>query len=59
MGAPKQQRRFVEQYKIKLSKYQNLNPKTIVKWKKRSFARDADMDARSTVLTLEEECRIP
>ncbi|GFQ82024.1 transposase, putative [Trichonephila clavata] len=45
----------------KLSKYYNLNPKTIVKWKKRLFARDADMGpkhARSTVLTLEEEAVI-
>ncbi len=36
----------------KLSKYYNLNPKTIIKWKKRSFAKDADMGpkhARSTV----------
>ncbi|GFY79997.1 transposase, putative [Trichonephila inaurata madagascariensis] len=45
----------------KLSKYYNLNPKTIVKWKKCLFARDADMGpkhARSTVLTLEEEAVI-
>ncbi len=45
----------------KLSRYYNLNPKTIIKWRKRSFAKDADMGpkhARSTVLTLEEECCI-
>lgn len=45
----------------KLSKYYNLNPKTIVKWRKRSFTKDADMgpkNVRSTVLTLEEEAVI-
>lgn len=45
----------------KLSRYYNLNPKTIIKWRKRSFAKDADMGpkhARSTVLTLEEEAVI-
>ncbi|GFY79890.1 transposase, putative [Trichonephila inaurata madagascariensis] len=45
----------------KLSKYYNLNPKTIVKWKKRLFARDADMGpkhARSTVLTFRREAVI-
>jgi len=27
----------------KLAEYYNLNPKTIVKWKKRSFVKDATM----------------
>ncbi len=39
----------------KLSKHYNLNPKTIIKWRKRSFTKDADMGPkrpRSTVLTL-------
>ena len=61
------QNNSVERYKIvkesiaKLSKYYNLNPKTIVKWRKRSFTKDADMGQkhpRSTVLTLEEEAVI-
>ncbi len=45
----------------KLSKHYNLNPKTIIKWRKRSFTKDADMGPkhpRSTVLTLEEEAII-
>lgn len=45
----------------KLSKCYNLNPKTIIKWKRRSFTKDADMGPkhpRSTVLTLEEEAVI-
>ncbi len=45
----------------KLSRYYNLNPKTIVKWRKRSFTKDSDMGPkhpRSTVLTLEEEAII-
>ncbi|WCR57754.1 MAG: hypothetical protein PG980_000226 [Wolbachia endosymbiont of Ctenocephalides felis wCfeJ] len=45
----------------KLSKYYNLNPKTIIKWRKRSFTQDADMGPkhpRSTILTLEEEAVI-
>jgi len=46
MGAPEQQRRAIQNSKesiAKLSKYYNLNPKTIVKWRKRSFTKDADM----------------
>ncbi len=42
----------------KLSKCYNLKPKTIIKWRKRSFTKDAGMcpkHPRSTVLTLEEE----
>jgi hypothetical protein len=64
MGAPEQQRRAIQNSKesiAKLSKYYNLNPKTIVKWRKRSFTKDADMGPkhpRSTVLTLEEEAVI-
>jgi len=45
MGAPEQQRRAIQNSKesiAKLSKYYNLNPKTIVKWRKRSFTKDAD-----------------
>lgn len=45
----------------KLSKCYNLKPKTIVKWRKRSFTKDVNMgpkQPRSTVLTLEEECCI-
>lgn len=45
----------------KLSKCYNLKPKTIIKWRKRSFTKDADMGPkhpRLTVLTLEEECCI-
>jgi hypothetical protein len=41
-----------------LSKRYGLNPKTVAKWKKRSFVDDAPMgpkDPRSTVLTVEEE----
>ena len=61
MGAPEQRRRAIQDSKesiAKLSKYYNLSPKTIVKWRKRSFTEDADMGPthpRSTVLTLEEE----
>ncbi len=45
----------------KLSKCYNLKPKTIIKWRKRSFTKDAGMGPkhpRSTVLTLEEEAII-
>lgn len=64
MGAPEQQRRAIQNSKesiAKLSKHYNLNPKTIVKWRKRSFTKDANMGPkhpRSTVLTLEEEAII-
>jgi hypothetical protein len=46
-------RELAEQYRI--------NPKTVAKWKKRSFANDAPMgpkEVRSTVLTQEEEAAI-
>lgn len=42
----------------KLAKRYAINPKTVAKWKKRSFVQDAPMgpkQARSTVLTPEEE----
>jgi transposase-like protein len=42
----------------KLSQRYSLNPKTIVKWKKRSFTKDVNMGPkrpRSTVLTKEKE----
>lgn len=42
-GAPKQQRQYVGQYKIKLSQFNNLNPKTIAKWKRRSFTKDVNI----------------
>lgn len=45
----------------KLAEHYNLNPKTIIKWKKRSFTRDVAMgpkQPRSTVLTKEEEAII-
>ncbi|WCR57867.1 MAG: hypothetical protein PG980_000339 [Wolbachia endosymbiont of Ctenocephalides felis wCfeJ] len=64
MGAPEQQRRAIQNSKesiAKLSKHYNLNLKTIVKWRKRSFTKDADMGPkhpRSTILTLEEEALI-
>ena len=48
----------VEQYKIVQQNSPNLNPKTIVKWRKRSFTKDVNMGPkhpRSTVLTLEED----
>jgi hypothetical protein len=41
-----------------LAEQYGINPKTVAKWKKRSFANDAPMgpkDVRSTVLTKEEE----
>ena len=43
---------------IKLAERYNVNPKTVAKWKKRSFVHDAPMgpkDPRSTVLTPEQE----
>jgi transposase-like protein len=42
----------------KLAKRYDLNPKTVAKWKKRSFVQDAPMGPKqpcSTVLTKEEE----
>lgn len=45
----------------KLAERYDLNPKTIVKWKKRLFTQDATMgpkQPRSTVLTKEEEAII-
>jgi hypothetical protein len=41
----------------KLSERYHLNPKTIIKWKKRSFTKDVNMGPkhpRSTVLSKEE-----
>jgi len=41
-----------------LAEHYGINPKTVAKWKKRSFANDAPMgpkEVRSTVLTEEEE----
>ncbi len=45
----------------KLAEHYSLNPKTIVKWKKRSFTQDIKMgpkQPKSTVLTQEEEAII-
>ena len=44
-----------------LAEHYGINPKTVAKWKKRSFANDAPMgpkEVRSTVLTEEEEAAI-
>jgi hypothetical protein len=44
-----------------LAEQYGINPKTVAKWKKRSFANDAPMgpkDVRSTVLTKEEEAAV-
>jgi transposase InsO family protein len=44
-----------------LAEQYGINPKTVAKWKKRSFANDAPMgpkEVRSTVLTQEEEAAI-
>jgi hypothetical protein len=44
-----------------LAEQYGVNPKTVAKWKTRSFANDAPMgpkEARSTVLTKEEEAAI-
>ena len=41
-----------------LAERHGINPKTVAKWKKRTFVHDAPMgpkDPRSTVLTVEEE----
>ena len=63
-GAPARQRRCVEQYNIsqasliRLAERYALNPKTVAKWKKRSFVHDAPMGPkapRSTVLTPGQE----
>jgi transposase InsO family protein len=46
---------------LKLSRRYGINPKTVLKWRKRSFAEDAPMgpkERRSTVLTQEEEAII-
>src|ERR671923_898869 len=45
----------------KLAKRYNLNPKTVAKWKKRSYVKDVPMgpkQPRSTVLSTEEEALI-
>ncbi|MGH9782299.1 MAG: IS481 family transposase, partial [Candidatus Acidiferrales bacterium] len=45
----------------KLAEQRGINPKTVAKWKKRSFASDAQMrpkDVRSTVLATEEEAAV-
>jgi uncharacterized protein YjcR len=42
-----------------LAEHYGINPKTVAKWKKRSFANDAPMgpkEVRSTVLTEEARC---
>jgi transposase-like protein len=44
-----------------LAEQHGINPKTVAKWKKRSFANDAPMgpkEVRSTVLTKEEEAAV-
>lgn len=44
-----------------LAEQYGINPKTVAKWKKRSFANDAPMgpkEVRSTVLTQEDEAAI-
>jgi transposase InsO family protein len=46
---------------IALAEQHGINPKTVAKWKKRTFANDAPMgpkEVRSTVLTKEEEAAI-
>jgi transposase-like protein len=45
-----------------LAAQHGLNPKTVAKWRKRVFVHDAPMGPktmRSTVLTAEEESRLP
>ncbi|MEL7431326.1 MAG: IS481 family transposase, partial [Chlamydiota bacterium] len=50
-----------EESLAKLAKRYNVNPKTIAKWKKRSFSHDDTMgpkQSRSTVLSTSEEAMI-
>lgn len=45
---------------LKLSRRYGINPKTVLKWRKRAFAEDAPMgpkERRSTVLSREEEAK--
>ena len=47
----------IESYAKALAERHGLNPKTVAKWKKRTFVHDAPMgpkDRRSTVLSIEE-----
>jgi hypothetical protein len=60
--APARLRRSVERYSIvkrgALAERYGINPKTVAKWKQRSFAGDAPMgpkEPRSTLLSKEEE----
>ncbi|QYF48956.1 hypothetical protein RHABOEDO_001200 [Candidatus Rhabdochlamydia oedothoracis] len=67
MGAPKQLWRYVGKYKnsqksiAKLAEELSLNPKTVLKWRKRGFQHDAPMGTKkihSTILSNEEEAII-